>query len=108
MIHNKKSGFTLIEIIVSIALIGILGVAFFSIFGMGNKCIDSSGNISKAAFNTQSQIEGDVGNLSTSSDIVISISISGSGTLDCKGEIDTKSALINGQKVSIKYYKPYK
>jgi len=59
-ILNKKDGFTLIEIILSLAILGIISVAFLSLFGSGFKFIALSGQKSSSNFNAQSIMESSI------------------------------------------------
>lgn len=43
-IFNNKKGFTLVEVVTSLAILGFIIVAFTSLFGMGISNIFSSGN----------------------------------------------------------------
>jgi len=53
----KNRGFTLIEIIVSIAITGLVSLTFFTLFSFGMKMVILSGHNSIADFETQSILE---------------------------------------------------
>ncbi len=60
--RNRKilkwnKGFTLIEIIVSLAITGLISLTFFTLFGFGMKMVILSGHNSIAGFETQSILE---------------------------------------------------
>ena len=55
--HKHEEGFTLIELIISIALIGILAVVFLPIFGNAIKWISNSGRDSRSHYTAASNIE---------------------------------------------------
>ena len=57
---HKKSGLTLIELIISLAIIGIISVAFLSLFGFGINNIIISGKKSSSNFNAQSIMESSI------------------------------------------------
>jgi prepilin-type N-terminal cleavage/methylation domain-containing protein len=66
-LKNKK-GFTLIEVILSIALLGILSIAFMTMFTSGIVGISNSGKKSISHYTAQNQIESninDLGNISS-------------------------------------------
>jgi prepilin-type N-terminal cleavage/methylation domain-containing protein len=54
--YNKK-GFTLVELIISIAILGIISTAFLSMFGFGYSNITEAGIRTKAINKTQNIIE---------------------------------------------------
>ena len=54
MKNNK--GFTLIEVILAIAIIGIIAIPIFGIFGIGVKNIVSAGNRTEDVFTDQKSI----------------------------------------------------
>ena len=74
---NKKDGFTLIEIIVSLAIIGTLSISFLPLFTMALSTIFSSGRKSNAQFNNQIQIEQVIANNSISNTDNLSVSLPG-------------------------------
>jgi prepilin-type N-terminal cleavage/methylation domain-containing protein len=56
LLKNKK-GMTLIEIIVAIAILGIISVSFFAMFTTGFKGIINAGKYSKAEYVAQKAME---------------------------------------------------
>jgi prepilin-type N-terminal cleavage/methylation domain-containing protein len=64
---NKKKGFTLVEVIASLAIIGIISIAFLSMFGFGIKNIIMSGKNSSSNFNAQAILESNISDASTTS-----------------------------------------
>lgn len=97
---KNNGGFTLVEIIVSLAIIGILAVAFFSMFGFGMKTIIISGHNSISNFNTQSilenRISGDLDSPEQLTEISADIKLYQGGTL---------KATIPGKTIQVSY--PY-
>lgn len=57
---KKNSGFTLIEVILSIAIIGIIAVAFIPVFTGGFKSIVYAGKVKTKMFNSQKVIEQEI------------------------------------------------
>jgi len=55
--NNLKKGFTLIEVILSIAILGIISIAFLTMFTSGIVGISNSGKKSVSHYTAQSQIE---------------------------------------------------
>lgn len=54
---RKRNGLTLIEIIISVAILGILVVVFLNIFGMSNKNIFETNNETQILYEIQEQID---------------------------------------------------
>lgn len=71
--HKLNNGFTLVEIILSIAILGIIAVAFLPIFTTGIKGIANSGSRSKSSYQAQDAIElkQSIGASSTSAPLTI-------------------------------------
>lgn len=86
-LKNKK-GFTLIEIIVALAILGVMAVAFFSMFTSGFLFIHSAGDKGEAFSEAQSGLEGEFA--------------SGSGEVDDRLELefDGREFIIPGEDVA--------
>ena len=107
MLLKDKKGFTLVELIVAIAIIGIISVFVLSAFSSGVKIISKARFSSAAGYNTQSIVEDDLKNSSiTTNNITITLPGSPSSTIMASGTISTKSAVVNGETVTITYFKP--
>jgi len=82
---NNNRGFTLIEIIVTIAITGLLSLTFFTLFGFGMKMVIISGHNSISNFETQAIFENRIsGDLTPNTQLVDTpggISLYQSGTL---------------------------
>lgn len=100
IMKNKKKGFTLVEIIVSLAIIGIISVSFLSMFGFGFKIIAMSGKNSRSDFNAQSLIESNISDDSNTSAALTRTD--GSITLY---KSNVQYAIINGSNIQVTY--PY-
>ena len=97
----KKKGFTLIEIVVSLAIIGIISVAFLSMFSFGINYIIISGKNSSSNFNAQAITESNISDdLSTSPDL---IRTTGSDIILYQAGVPYKT--IVGDKIQVTY--PY-
>jgi len=64
---NRRKGFTLVEIIISLAIIGIISVTFLSMFGFGINNIIMSGKNSSSNFDAQAILESNISDASTTS-----------------------------------------
>lgn len=53
---EKKKGYTLIEVIIALAMIGILAISFLSIFTSGFRTITRTGHRAVAAYGSQQQL----------------------------------------------------
>ena len=65
--HRKYRGLSIIEVIISIALISIITVALLPAFISGIKIITNAGDLSKTVYLSQEQTESDLINGATSS-----------------------------------------
>jgi len=70
--NNTQKGFTLIEVILSIALLGIISVAFLTMFTSGIVGITNSGKKSISHYTAQSQIESEINESGNISNVVTS------------------------------------
>jgi prepilin-type N-terminal cleavage/methylation domain-containing protein len=102
---KSKKGFSLIEAVVSIAIIGIISISFLSMYTSGFTTISKNGSRSSALFTGQSNIEeklnGTPGTTSTS----LTISIPNSSPISVSGNIITESVTVKGQSVNITAFK---
>jgi prepilin-type N-terminal cleavage/methylation domain-containing protein len=111
MIKKSKKGMTLIEIIISIAILGILAVSFLTLFVTGFSGITGAGNRSKAQYNVQTKIEEEL-NSSTSpagtDTIIINFLNSTTDKIEVQGKIKAENTIFNGKKANITFFKPNK
>lgn len=61
---DKKKGYTLVEVIIALAMIGILAISFLSIFTSGFRTIAKTGHRAVAAYGSQQQLSEKVINAS--------------------------------------------
>ena len=54
--NEKKKGYTLVEVIIALAMIGILAISFLSIFTSGFRTIARTGHRAIAAYGSQQQL----------------------------------------------------
>ncbi|MBZ9688550.1 type II secretion system GspH family protein [Clostridium estertheticum] len=96
-LKNKK-GFTLIEVILSIALLGIISIAFLTMFTSGIVGITNSGKKSVSHYTAQNQIESNINDLANlPSNVVTSTK---SITLTFPGNT---GIVISGRQVDVTY-----
>lgn len=108
-LKNKKKGFTLIELIVSIALIGILSIAFLSMFLTGFRFIKKAGNRSTASFDAQASTETAIQSRpasGASGNTNITFNLSDGTTINVEGKLQTQSKTINNTNVDITIFNP--
>jgi len=108
-LKSKIKGLTLIELIVSIALIGMLSVVFFSMFLFGYKSIKSAGNKSGAAFKAQANIEeviNDKPSAGNAENSNLRITFGDSTYINIEGKIETQSQSISNSTAEFTIFNP--
>lgn len=90
---KNKKGFTLIEVILSIALIALIAVTILGIFGTGVRNIVRAGNRTEAVFQEQESIDSTINSYDSieGEDTVLEIDFDGKFTVDVEGKIATSS-----------------
>lgn len=105
-----SNGFTLVEIIISIAILGIVAVGVLPGFLSGFKIIIKSGDRSSAALNTQAVIEQDIriqpthneeGNINMTIDFS-----SDSSNITIEGRVDTETSNVRNNKTTYSVFVP--
>lgn len=84
---KNRKGLTLVEIILSMALLGIIVIVFLTVFNTGNKNIIKAGNRTKDVLKTQSEIDEKIKNHNNEGKDTIIIDIPGIGEKEVKGSI---------------------
>lgn len=107
MPRRSSKGFSLIEVIVALAIIGIIGVSLLGVFTMGIRVIVEARDRNEASFEAQSQIEADLNTEYTGSS-TLTITLPDSTTIEASGIEIPQSATVNGKQVEIDYFKPRK
>lgn len=103
---NRTAGFTLIELIVALAIIGIMAVSFLTVFSTTYAHIFSAGRKSDAVFQTEQKVESAIATGTTSTTDVFLLTIGGR-TVSLTGEVITESTIYeNGKIVEIKSFVP--
>ena len=85
MKDKYKNGFTLIEIILSIAILGIVAIFAVTIFGSSLKNISRSGKRTKEVFELESKINEKISE--ADGEDIIEVNIPGIGPKEIKGKI---------------------
>ena len=93
MTCNNK-GFTLIELIITIALVGIIAISFLGMFTTGFSGIISAGDHSRAGYSGQSAIESIINDVSVSGEPNISTSTLNDASLSI--QFDTIEVNVTG------------
>jgi prepilin-type N-terminal cleavage/methylation domain-containing protein len=105
VIKNKK-GFTLIEAVIAIGIIGIMSVSFLSMYTLGFTTISKSGSKSSALFAVQDKLEGKLNGTPSMTPTSLTIIVPNSSPISVSGNIITESTTVKGQAVTITAFKP--
>lgn len=108
IVFQKKKGMTLIEVIISMAIIGIIAISMLSMFTSAFVFITRAGNTSEALFQAHKQIETILTQNSaavTPTDIELEFSSDGT-VITSKGNTITVNYLINNSEVEITFFHP--
>lgn len=110
MLKNKK-GFTLLEVMIAIAIFGVLSVSLLAVFSMSLSFISQAKLKSSAGYDLQADVETDLNTAITTSasPTAIQIIMPTTGTINISGTIIVTTdtiALDSGHDVTITYFKP--
>lgn len=109
MEHNmktfiKKQGFTLVELIISFAILGIIAITFLAIFSGMYKGISNAGNKSKAAFSAQGNIDNSIATRTDGTD-TMTIQFNGN-SISLTGRTLTSTVTSGNTTVTVSVYTP--
>jgi len=110
-VYTKAKAMTLVEIIMAIALIGIITVSILTLLTSGFTQITSSGERAKALFQAQAQIESDINDIGQSaSDAAETLTLKIDDVeIIVPGKIKSvNTALPSGRSVQIEIFQPYR
>ena len=103
---NYENGMTLVEIIVSLAILGIMAAIFLPIFTGMFKWIADAGNRDKAVYQARGAVENAMASTTPGADNLI-IHINGSATnITLKGRVEAQTVTVGGRTVSVTAYVP--
>lgn len=105
MINNKK-GVTLIEIIISLAILGIIVVSLLAMFSTGFTFIARAGQRSEATFDNITQVEDVLKERNSTTSDDIPIVFSDSSTIDAEGSEESEVVPFTGSEVEFFYFHP--
>lgn len=89
---KKRKGLTLIEIVISMALIGIVAIVFLSIFSRGNKNIVKSGKRTTDTFELQEKIDSRINQIDNTGIEEVEVKIEGiDESIRIKGNLITET-----------------
>jgi len=103
---TKKGGMTLVEVIVAMAIFGIVAVGVVSMFINGFNFVLQAGDASEAGFKSVGQVENILNNNDNSSKIDNFIKFYDNLKISVYGAIDQVSIMENNNKVDITYFLP--
>ncbi len=108
MINKRRKGMTLIEVLVAMAIIGIVAISMLSLFSTGFSFIVRAGEKSETSFGTHKQIEVALNSKDVDvspSNLVLTFS-SDNSTIESKGNIEVFSLEIGKTSTSITVFQP--
>jgi prepilin-type N-terminal cleavage/methylation domain-containing protein len=103
---KRQKGFTLLEAIIALGIIGIIAVSFLSMYTFGFTNISKSGSRSSALFTAQSNVEEKLSGTPGTTPSSLTITIPNSSSISVPGNTIIESVTANGQAVTIKAFKP--
>ncbi len=103
---NRK-GLTLLEVIISLAIIGILAVVYFSIFTTGFTGIVRANSKNIASFNIQKEVESELNDNTNPTGSTLIINLPDNSTETINGAIVYVEEEIDGDVVAIYFFKPF-
>jgi prepilin-type N-terminal cleavage/methylation domain-containing protein len=91
--NKKNSGFTLIEVILSIGIIGIIALAILNVFGFGFKNIVNAGSRTEKVLQEQKALESKIASYSSigNEEIVLEIKFIENLRINVEGKIAESS-----------------
>lgn len=102
---KNNRGFTLIEIIITIAIIGIIIIPVFTIFNLGLKNIISAKERTEKVFETQNEINEDIRQPNIGEDATIKVVIP---SLSIEKEVEGKEITVEKNNIKIITFVPNK
>lgn len=105
---NNNRGMTLIEIVIAIAILGIMSIGLLTMFTSSFKFIVNAGDRSEATFNTQSQAEQAL-NMKNSDPLAPGLQIvfpSDGSSITAPGDVIHKSHTENGATANVDIFQP--
>lgn len=106
MKNLNKKGMTLVEVILSIAIIGVISVSFLTIFTSGFNMISLAGNRSAAIFNNHAEIEASLNVLGSSTTTTLELILSDGVVIHVQGELEEYTQEIGNISSDITIFKP--
>lgn len=103
---KNTQGFTLIEMIVALAIIGIMAVSFLTVFSSTYAHIFSAGRRSDAIFSTEKKVEAAIASGTTATTDTFSLAIGGRTVTVSGALVMEQSTYENGKAVSLKSFVP--
>ena len=97
----------MIEVIVAIAVIGIIAVSFLTVMAMSFRWIVNSGNRTKAAYESQTAVDQQIAAQSTPGTGSLDLNVPGLGSsVPVNGTYYSQPVTVNGQTVTVIVFVP--
>ena len=105
-IFDTKKGMTMIELIVSLAILGIIAVTFLSIFVSMFRGIMNAGHRGKAAFSAQQSIENSIATNIKDGTATLKITYNGTTEVTIQGKNQSGTATSGTSSVTVRVFIP--
>ncbi len=104
--NSKKKGMTLVELIIAIAILGIIMVSFLSMFTTGFIGIMNASKHTEAGYEAQKDMENSISSDPNTGAVLIEIDFPDGVTIDSTGKILEEEVDHDGRTINIKTFVP--
>jgi len=103
---NNSEGMTLIEVIIAIAIIGIITISFLSVFSTGFSLVNRAGDKSEEVFINHAEIEASLSSFGIDNSSELELKLSDGTVIEVPGEIGVFTQESGKGTTSITIFRP--